>query len=96
MEARNQPREMPTSTPRGQFGRKAEHVIFPRFALLVVSLVVLLAVSAAPLPAQRLDARFEVGKPFPELTLPSLEDGSPTSIADFRGNKILLHVFASW
>ncbi|MHC5003846.1 MAG: hypothetical protein ACYTJ0_12060 [Planctomycetota bacterium] len=36
------------------------------------------------------------GQPFPALTLPSLEDGSPRSIADFRGRKVVLHVFASW
>jgi len=39
---------------------------------------------------------FEVDRPFPDLTLPSLEDGRPTSLADFRGQKIVLHVFASW
>lgn len=40
--------------------------------------------------------RIEVGQPFPEIVLPSLEDGAPMSIADFRGRKVLLHVFASW
>ena len=39
---------------------------------------------------------FEVGQPFPALALPALEDGSPRSIADFRGKKLILHVFASW
>ena len=38
---------------------------------------------------------FEVGKPFPALTLPAL-DGAPGSVADFRGKKLILHVFASW
>ncbi len=38
----------------------------------------------------------EVGKPFPDLILPSLADGSPSSVARFRGKKTLLHVFASW
>lgn len=76
-------------------GRRTAHAHLSQ-AAAVLALVVLLAVSAAPAPAQRLDARFEVGKPFPDLTLPSLEDGTPTSIADFRGKKLLLHVFASW
>lgn len=40
--------------------------------------------------------RFEVGKPFPEIALPSLNDGALTSLAAFRGKKIILHVFASW
>lgn len=36
------------------------------------------------------------GEPFPEIVLPSMEDGSPTSIRDFRGKRVMLHVFASW
>lgn len=36
------------------------------------------------------------GEPFPDLVLPSMEDGSPTSIRDFRGQRVMLHVFASW
>lgn len=40
--------------------------------------------------------RLEVGQPFPDLAFPSMEDGAPMSIADFRGQKVILHVFASW
>ncbi len=40
--------------------------------------------------------RIEVGKAFPAISLPALEDGSPMSIRDFRGEKVVLHVFASW
>jgi hypothetical protein len=39
---------------------------------------------------------FQVGQPFPVIELPSLEDGEPRSIADFRGHRVILHVFASW
>ena len=39
---------------------------------------------------------FEAGQPFPHLVLPALEDGQPTSLARFRGKKIILHIFASW
>lgn len=39
---------------------------------------------------------FQPGTPFPTLALPSLDDGRPTSVADFRGQKVILHVFASW
>ena len=48
------------------------------------------------------DARYPVipqlraGLAFPELTLPDCEDGRPTSLADFRGKRVLLHLFASW
>ena len=38
----------------------------------------------------------EVGRPFPDLFLPSLETGRPVSLAEFRGKKLILQVFASW
>lgn len=38
----------------------------------------------------------EVGQPFPAIVLPSLDDGEPMSIRDFRGEKVVLHIFASW
>jgi hypothetical protein len=38
----------------------------------------------------------EVGKAFPTLWLPSADDGQPMSVAQFRGSKLILHVFASW
>ncbi len=47
----------------------------------------LLAVQSAP---------FEVGRPVPALTLPSITDGKPMSLAEFRGQKVMLHVWASW
>jgi len=66
-------------------------------AALVMAGVV--AAAAAPPEAgrgQRLENRFEVGAPFPEVALPSLDDGTPTTMAAFRGEKVILHVFASW
>jgi len=39
---------------------------------------------------------FAEGRPFPLLALPDLARGRPTSLADFRGRKLVLHVFASW
>jgi hypothetical protein len=39
---------------------------------------------------------FEVGQPFPLILLPSLKDGNPMSVADFRGKKLVLHIWASW
>lgn len=38
---------------------------------------------------------FEVGSPFPDFVLPSL-DGGPMSITTFRGKRVALIVFASW
>jgi hypothetical protein len=64
---------------------------------LAVTLPVL-AVLAVPAPTagQLPPQPFEVGTSFPTLSLPSLEDGRPASIADFRGRKLILHIFASW
>lgn len=50
--------------------------------------------AALPSSAQAAPS-LEVGQPFPEITLPSL-DGEPMSIASFRGQKVALHVWASW
>lgn len=38
----------------------------------------------------------EVGKPFPKIVLPLLEDGRPASLSDFQGQKLILHIWASW
>ncbi len=51
---------------------------------------------AAASSAQRRDSPFAVGDIFPDLAFPSLEDGTPTRLSDFRGKKVMLHVFASW
>ena len=40
--------------------------------------------------------RITVGEPFPTLTLPLAEDGRPSSADEYRGKKVVLHVFASW
>jgi hypothetical protein len=39
---------------------------------------------------------FRVGQLFPTTAFPSLEDGRSRSVADFRGKKLILHIFASW
>lgn len=39
---------------------------------------------------------FQIGDSFPEIVLPNAEDGSAMSLAKFRGQKVLLHIFASW
>ena len=38
----------------------------------------------------------EMNQPFPDLLLPDLETGQPSSLAKYRGERIVLHVFASW
>ena len=59
--------------------------------------VLVLSVCGVPEPvADPAGVAIEVGRPFPDLVLPAIEDRSPSSIARFRGKKTLLHVFASW
>jgi hypothetical protein len=41
------------------------------------------------------DVGLEVGNLFPTIQLPTL-NGDVKSIEDYRGKKIILHVFASW
>ena len=37
----------------------------------------------------------EADKPWPGFYLPDLE-GKPLSVQDYRGKKVVLHIFASW
>ena len=41
-------------------------------------------------------AAMKIGELFPLVLLPSLEDGEPMSMADFRGTKLMLHIWAAW
>lgn len=64
---------------------------FPTFLLLTLGLLPATALAQGP-PGMG----FEVGEPFPTMAFPALEDGTPRSMAEFRGAKVILHVFASW
>ena len=72
-------------------------------------LLLLVAAGAAVLSAQQpakpkpiwarnhpLPHGFNVGEAFPTDALPSAVDGKPMSIADFRGKKVIVNIFASW
>lgn len=39
---------------------------------------------------------FTIGERFPDIVLPNAEDSSAMSLADFHGQKVMLHIFASW
>ncbi len=67
------------------------------------------AVTTAPVMAQQaaktkpiwarnhpLPPGFNVGEAFPTIALPSAADGHAVSLADFRGKKVIVNVFASW
>lgn len=47
------------------------------------------------LPPEVNASRLTAGEVFPDLVLPSL-DGTPRAISELRGEKLILHVFASW
>ena len=39
--------------------------------------------------------RIEVGQRL-DLTVPAMDGGAPVSLRQYRGRKLILHVFASW
>ena len=41
-------------------------------------------------------AQLKVGEPFPTILLPTLDGNRSQSIEDFRGQKLMMHIFASW
>ena len=40
--------------------------------------------------------RAVVGQPYSDFRLPNIETGKPTTLSQFRGQKVLLIHFASW
>lgn len=51
---------------------------------------------AAESAAQGRSSPFVEGEVFPDLAFPALDNGAPARMSDFRGKKVMLHVFASW
>ena len=51
---------------------------------------------AGALTAAPVKTGTEVGQAWPVAPLPSMADGKPLSVAHFRGQKVVLHQFASW
>jgi len=56
----------------------------------------LISIGAAASAAAQTAPAFEVGETFPAIVLLDADGSAPRSIADFRGQKIILHMFASW
>jgi len=57
--------------------------------------------ASAPAPARAAGgglppSGFKVGAPFPDIALPSLQDGRAVKLSSFRGRKLILQIFASW
>ncbi len=61
-----------------------------------IALLTLLVTGSQVAMPQAPSPRFKVGQVFPDLVFPSIDDGRPTSIAAYRGKKVLLHIFAAW
>src|SRR5436190_11304905 len=67
--------------------------------LAVIALVALLVYGVnSQGPSRTLDGKLGRGEkpPAPALALTSLHDGSPTSLADYKGKVVVLNVWASW
>lgn len=58
----------------------------------LLSALAALWVSTVPTPA----ADFREGTRFPEILLPRASDGEPASVNQYLGQKVLMHIFASW
>jgi hypothetical protein len=63
---------------------------------ILTALLLGAALNGARARAETPEQGLEVGQLFPLVAFPALEDGSPRSVADFRGRRLLLQVFASW
>ncbi len=64
-----------------------------RVLLRIVCGLVLLG---APVSADEIPVGRGVGERFPAVRLPALANARMTSLASFRGRKVLLFEFASW
>ena len=70
------------------------------FALILAAPAIAAAQPAKPKPIWArntpLPKGLNPGEAFPTLALPSAADGRPTSLAEFRGKKVIVNIFASW
>ena len=77
---------------------RASHYVF--LAFVVASTAIAAAQPAKPKPIwarnNPLPYGFNVGEPFPTIALPSADTAQPVSLAEFRGKKAIVNVFASW
>lgn len=75
-----------------------------RYAAVCLLLLSMSVVTTAQAEPEEVEARamwsfpkveIEAEKPWPGFYLPDL-DGKPLSVQDYRGKKVVLHIFASW
>ncbi len=65
------------------------------YVYALISLAAAIAIHASSGEAN-LSTGMEVGQVYPNYILPSLSNGRPLALSQFRGRKIILHQFASW
>lgn len=61
----------------------------------IICLVSIFLAAAVSSSAQMPPVPFTEDAPFPDIVLPDLS-GNPLSISHFKGQKLVLHIFASW
>jgi hypothetical protein len=79
-------------------GTKVMNWFWMAIVLAIVGTIgILYFLQAGSLHAQGVEsAEFREGQVFPTTVFPRVDGGRPSSVADFRGNKLILHIFASW
>jgi hypothetical protein len=79
-------------------GTKVMNWFWMAIVLAIVGTIgILYFLQAGSLHAQGVEsAEFREGQVFPTTVFPGVDGGRPSSVADFRGNKLILHIFASW
>ncbi len=72
--------------------------MFHKMITLAALAVFITQASAQPDRESRpiVPASIEVGQPFPVMMLPRIEDGLPDTLVNYRGQKLIMHIFASW
>ncbi|MDP1563323.1 MAG: hypothetical protein Q8M16_18230 [Pirellulaceae bacterium] len=63
---------------------------------LIGALWLFASTAAVTAPVLADDYAPQVGSPHVPFTLPTIDDGRPVSLEQFRGKKVLLIQFASW
>lgn len=72
--------------------RRSESLFIP-FRMKTITCFLLTFMSALTLTKA---ANWKTGDAFPAIQLPSITGDGSSSITQYRGDKVLLHVFASW
>ncbi len=92
----NQLRTLAARAPvRGMPSERGGSVIMRSYVNALVSLAAAIGIHASPGEAN-LSIGTEVGQVYPNYILPSLSNGRPVALSQFRGRKIILLQFASW